>query len=61
MGIIKSSFSFMMGTALGLYIAQNYKVPDVKALASTALSMANQIEHTFRKPANNKDDDDHHH
>ncbi|TKY70839.1 hypothetical protein E2542_SST07133 [Spatholobus suberectus] len=57
MGIIKSSFSFMMGTALGVYVAQNYRVPNIKALASTAISMANHIEQTFRKP-NKKDDDD---
>ncbi|KAL2348149.1 hypothetical protein Fmac_002149 [Flemingia macrophylla] len=55
MGIIRSSFSFMMGTALGVYLAQNYKVPNIKALASTALTMANNFEHTFRKP-NDKHD-----
>ncbi|QCD91570.1 hypothetical protein DEO72_LG4g2536 [Vigna unguiculata] len=57
MGIIRSSLSHVMATALGLYIAQNYKVPDIKALASTAYSMATQVEHTFRKKSNKKDDD----
>ncbi|KAJ1416012.1 Short transmembrane mitochondrial protein 1 [Sesbania bispinosa] len=58
MGLIRSSFSFILGTAVGVYIAQNYKVPNVKTLASTALSMANHIEHTYRKPSpNNKDDE----
>ncbi|ESW29338.1 hypothetical protein PHAVU_002G062300 [Phaseolus vulgaris] len=56
MGIIKSSFSFVMGAALGVYVAQNYQVPDIKRLASTAFSMANHIEHTFRKNSNKKDD-----
>ncbi|XP_027362125.1 uncharacterized protein LOC113869831 [Abrus precatorius] len=56
MGFIKGSFSFIVGTAFGVYVAQNYKMPNVKKLASTALSMANHVEHTYRKPKN-KDDD----
>lgn len=56
MGIFKSWFSFMAGTVCGVYIAQNYKVPDVQKLASTALFMARLIEQNYRKP-NNRDDD----
>ncbi|TKY70838.1 hypothetical protein E2542_SST07132 [Spatholobus suberectus] len=55
--IIRSSLSFVVGTALGVYVAQNYKVPNIKALASTAFSMANVIEKTYSKP-NKRDDDD---
>ncbi|KAG2375765.1 hypothetical protein LR48_Vigan06g010300 [Vigna angularis] len=57
MGIIRSSFSHVMAAALGVYVAQNYKVPDIKGLASTAFFMATQIEHTFRKNSNKKDED----
>ncbi|KAK6920304.1 Short transmembrane mitochondrial protein 1 [Dillenia turbinata] len=32
MGIIRSAFSFMLGTVCGVYIAQNYKVPDIKKM-----------------------------
>lgn len=57
--IIRSSFSFITGTAFGVYIAQNYNVPNVKTLASMALSMAKSIEHAYRKPTpKNKDNDD---
>ncbi|KAF8379243.1 hypothetical protein HHK36_028675 [Tetracentron sinense] len=50
MGIIRSSFSFMMGTLCGVYIAQNYNVPNIKKLANTGLLMAKHIEETYRKP-----------
>lgn len=55
---IRSAFSFSVGTVVGIYIAQNYDVPNVKALASTALSMASNIEQAYRKPKNKDDDDD---
>jgi len=56
MGIIKSSLKFVIVAALGVYVAQNYNVPDIKALASTAFSEANQAEHRFRKNSNEEDD-----
>ncbi|KAM5557083.1 hypothetical protein ABKV19_024462 [Rosa sericea] len=56
MGIIKSSFSFIMGTVTGVYIAQNYAVPNIKKLADTALFMAKQIEEKYRKPKKRDDD-----
>ncbi|KAK9120637.1 hypothetical protein Syun_018254 [Stephania yunnanensis] len=49
MGFIRSGFSFFMGTACGIFIAQNYKVPNIKKLADTALSMAKQIENSYKK------------
>jgi hypothetical protein len=48
--IIKNSMSFVTGTAFGVYLAQNYNVPDVKKLASMAVSMASYIEKANRKP-----------
>ncbi|XP_073100961.1 retrovirus-related Pol polyprotein from transposon RE2 [Elaeis guineensis] len=56
MGIIRSSFSFLLGTGCGIYIAQNYNVPNIKKLANTWLFVAKHIEETYRKPKQ-KDDD----
>ena len=56
MGVIKSSFSFMVGAAFGVYVAQNYNVPNINKLAGTALVIAKHMEQTYRKPK--KDDDD---
>lgn len=57
MGILRSCFSFMVGTVCGMYISQNYKVPDVQKLASTALFMGRLIEQNYRKPKKPDDDD----
>ncbi|PON87887.1 hypothetical protein TorRG33x02_162660 [Trema orientale] len=59
MGIIKSSFSFIAGTCCGIYIAQNYNVPNIKKLADTALFMAKHLEEKYRKPKKRDDDDLH--
>ncbi|XP_068651393.1 uncharacterized protein [Aristolochia californica] len=56
MGIIRSSFSFLLGTVCGVYVAQNYNVPNIKKLANTGLLMAKHVEETYRKPKN-KDED----
>nr|XP_018686786.1 PREDICTED: uncharacterized protein LOC103996817 isoform X1 [Musa acuminata subsp. malaccensis] len=53
MGLIRSSFSFLLETGCGIYIAQNYNVPNIKKLISTWMFVANHIEETYRKP--NKD------
>ncbi|XP_059637550.1 uncharacterized protein LOC132279551 [Cornus florida] len=60
MGIIRSNFLFMMGTVCGVYVAQNYNVPNIKMLANTALVMAKHLEENYRKPKKNKEDDDNH-
>ncbi|KAJ7548677.1 hypothetical protein O6H91_07G021900 [Diphasiastrum complanatum] len=54
MGLIRSSFSFSMGALVGVYIAQNYNVPNIQGLINTGLAMAKQMEHAYRKPSNKK-------
>ncbi|KAI5601752.1 hypothetical protein POPTR_001G124100v4 [Populus trichocarpa] len=58
MGIIKSGFSFIVGTVCGVYIAQNYDVPNIKKLATTGLFMAKLVEEKYRKPKSRNDGDD---
>ncbi|PWA63569.1 hypothetical protein CTI12_AA349570 [Artemisia annua] len=59
MGIIKNSFTFMIGTVCGVYIAQNYNIPNIHKLADYSLSMAKQAEERYRKPKKpDRDEDD---
>jgi Ni,Fe-hydrogenase I cytochrome b subunit len=58
MGIIRSCFSFIAGTVTGVYIAQNYKVPNIAKVADTFLFMAKITEETYRKPKNKDDNDE---
>ncbi|CAL9225681.1 unnamed protein product [Arabidopsis halleri] len=55
MGIGKTCFLFTMGTAYGVYVAQNYNVPNIKKLTNTGLVIAKHIKENYRKP-NNRDD-----
>lgn len=55
MGIIRSSFSFLLGTGCGIYVAQNYNVPNVKKLINTYIFVAKHIEETYRKPKKDED------
>ncbi|KAL2332530.1 hypothetical protein Fmac_020111 [Flemingia macrophylla] len=57
MGIIRSCFSFIAGTVTGVYLAQNYQVPNIIKLADTALFMAKVVEEKYRKPKKREDDD----
>ncbi|XP_058085464.1 uncharacterized protein LOC131232940 [Magnolia sinica] len=57
MGIIRSSFTFMLGTVCGIYVAQNYNVPNIKKLANTGILMAKHIEENYRKPKKRGDED----
>ncbi|KAI3453512.1 hypothetical protein Pfo_010175 [Paulownia fortunei] len=57
MGIIKSSFSFRVGTAFGVYLAQNYNVPNIRKLFNTGLLIATHIEQNYRKPKKRDDDE----
>ncbi|XP_017424054.1 uncharacterized protein LOC124843301 [Vigna umbellata] len=58
MGIIRSCFSFIAGTVCGVYLAQNYQVPNIMKFADTALFMAKVVEEKYRKPKKRDDDDD---
>lgn len=40
---------YIIGNATGIYIAQNYKVPDLKSWLSTTAGMLKKIEETSRK------------
>lgn len=46
----------MVGTVVGVYIAQNYAVPNIRKLADTAMEKLKQIEQTYRKPKKPRDD-----
>ncbi|KFK29031.1 hypothetical protein AALP_AA7G079800 [Arabis alpina] len=56
MGIIRSSFPFLMGTLSGIFIAQNYNVPNIKKLGNSTVSMAKELEQKYRKPKSRNDD-----
>ncbi|KAL9231126.1 hypothetical protein vseg_006387 [Gypsophila vaccaria] len=56
MGIIKSGFSVIAGTIFGVYVAQNYDVPNIKKLGDTGMAMLKHIEETYRKPKKRGDD-----
>ncbi|KAF4385409.1 hypothetical protein G4B88_005741 [Cannabis sativa] len=47
-----------MGTCCGVYIAQNYNVPNIKKVANTALFMAKHVEEKYRKPKKKDEDQD---
>ncbi|KAK1286945.1 hypothetical protein QJS10_CPA03g01385 [Acorus calamus] len=56
MRIFRSSFCLLMGTGFGIYVAQNYNVPNIKKLFNTYMIVAKHIEENYRKPKN-KDED----
>ncbi|KAL5571915.1 hypothetical protein UlMin_021512 [Ulmus minor] len=58
MPIIRSTFCFLLGTACGAYIAQNYNLPNIKSLATSTLFKAKQVEETYRKPGSVTKQDD---
>ncbi|PKA60680.1 hypothetical protein AXF42_Ash006314 [Apostasia shenzhenica] len=58
MGLIRSCFTFLLGTSCGIYIAQNYDVPDMRKLVRMGMSIASQYEEIYRKPKKNPDDCD---
>ncbi|XP_038686087.1 uncharacterized protein LOC119985779 [Tripterygium wilfordii] len=49
MGIIRSSFPFIVGTVCGIYVAQNYNVPNIEKLAYTVVGKAKEYEEKYRK------------
>nr|XP_043613609.1 uncharacterized protein LOC122585546 [Erigeron canadensis] len=55
MGLIKIGFSFMLGTTFGIYVAQNYDVPNINKLYKTGLVVAKHYEENYRKPKSKSD------
>lgn len=49
MGLIPSTFSFSFGIAVGVYVAQNYNIPDIKGLMRQGVKVAGSIERAARK------------
>ncbi|KAK4790145.1 hypothetical protein SAY86_017449 [Trapa natans] len=58
MGIIRSSFPFIAGTVCGIYIAQNYHVPNIRKLAYSAIFRAKEVEEKYRKPKKTSEEDE---
>ncbi|XP_027344852.1 uncharacterized protein LOC113857252 [Abrus precatorius] len=58
MGIIRSCFSFIAGTVFGVYLAQNYQVPNLRKVADTAVVEAKQVEEKYRKSKKKGGNDD---
>ncbi|PKA49031.1 hypothetical protein AXF42_Ash020610 [Apostasia shenzhenica] len=50
MGIITKGFSFLIGIGCGIYIAQNYNVPNIRKLVDEWFSEAKHVEESYRKP-----------
>ncbi|EFJ12290.1 hypothetical protein SELMODRAFT_124561 [Selaginella moellendorffii] len=57
MGLIRSGFSFTLGTLFGIYLAQNYNIPNVQGIVNVGLVMAKQIERAYRKRGKDEEDD----
>jgi hypothetical protein len=58
MGIIWNGFHFIVGTAFGIYVAQNYNFPNIQKLVNTCLLIAKHYEENYRNPKkSNKSDD----
>lgn len=49
MGFIPSTFSFSLGMALGVYVAQNYNIPDIRNLVKQGVKVAGSFERASRK------------
>ncbi|KAL3649447.1 hypothetical protein CASFOL_005850 [Castilleja foliolosa] len=57
MAIMRRSFTFMAGTLVGAYIAQNYNLPHVSKLFKAGFVVAKHVEATYRKPNNTRAED----
>ncbi|XP_034217375.1 uncharacterized protein LOC117628941 [Prunus dulcis] len=49
MGIMGSSFSFILGSVFDIYVAQNYNIPNIQKLSTTSLLITKHIEETYWK------------
>ncbi|KAL6619758.1 hypothetical protein ACP70R_034897 [Stipagrostis hirtigluma subsp. patula] len=57
MGFLQSTFSLLVGTGCGIYIAQNYDVPNIKKLMRSLMGKAKELEESYKKPGKNKDNE----
>lgn len=48
----------MLGTAFGVYVAQNYNVPNINKIYKSTLVIAKHYEENYRKPKAKNDDGD---
>ncbi|XBJ14421.1 hypothetical protein VPH35_006465 [Triticum aestivum] len=50
MGFVQSTFSLLVGAAGGIYIAQNYDVPNIKNYMQGLMGKAKELDHAYKKP-----------
>jgi hypothetical protein len=58
MGIIRRFFAFISGNLVGIYVAQNYQVPNIKKETDNFLFKVKEIEEKYRKPNKRSGNDD---
>jgi hypothetical protein len=61
MGILKSTLSLLIGTGCGIYIAQNYDVPNIKEFMWSLMGRAKEFEESYKKQGNGKNKDNEYH
>jgi hypothetical protein len=57
MGFLQNTFSLLIGTGAGIYIAQNYDVPNMKKIMWGLLGKAKELEDSYKKPVDGKNKD----
>ena len=58
MGVLGIGFQFLLGATFGIYVAQNYNVPNINKLYKTGMVIAKHYEENYRKPKSKTPDDD---